>query len=525
MGNPISRRHFVQASLVAGSISYPNLLLAQAGPDIVETTNGKVRGTTIDGIKWFRGIPYGADTSGKNRFMPPQKVAAWPGVRDCTNLGHVAPQHIDPNPSDYTKYVGWNNYRGGQSEDCLVVNVWTPSLRGAKRAVMFIIHGGGYTSGSGNLVALEGQHLAKLGDMVVVTVNHRLGALGFLDLSAFGPSGLESSANVGMMDLVQALQWVRDNITQFGGDPNNVTITGQSGGGGKCSHLMAMPSAKGLFHKVAIQSGSTIKTGRHETAQKNAEALCTKLGVQKGDLAKLQSLPFVQIVDNQTGAGPLLDGKVVPRDPFDPDAPAISANVPMIIGTCLEDFGFTVSERSDDEASIKAWIAGQLRRAKAEDKADAVFAAYRKVFPDKNGFLLRAIITTDSNVRRSAVTQAERKAAQGGAPAYMYRWDWPAAGEGARYGAVHGTDLSPAFANPTTAMTGNTPGGKLIARRMGSAFVAFAKTGNPSNPTIPKWSPYEASQRAVMIFGAEPHLVNDPNGELRQMWDRILPAP
>jgi para-nitrobenzyl esterase len=341
----ISRRNFLQASLItAGASSYPNVLLAQGGPDIVETSKGRVRGITLDGIKWFRGIPYGADTGGKNRYMPPQKVAAWSGVRDCTEWGHVAPQHINPNPSDYTKYVGWNNYRGGQSEDCLVVNVWTPALRDSgKRAVMFIIHGGGFTSGSGNLEAVEGQHLAKLGNMVVVTVNHRLGALGYMDLSAFGVSGLESSGNVGMMDLVQALEWVRDNIAQFGGDPNNVTITGQSGGGGKCSHLMAMPSAKGLFHKVAIQSGSTLKTGRHETAQKSAEALWTKLDVQKGDLAKLQSLAFVQIVDNQTNAGPVLDGTVIPRDPFDPDAPGVSANVPMIIGTCLEDFGFTIA--------------------------------------------------------------------------------------------------------------------------------------------------------------------------------------
>lgn len=520
----VSRRQFVQGSLaVAGMSSYPSLVLGQGGADIVETSNGRVRGVTLDGIKWFRGIPYGADTSGKNRFMPPQKAAAWSGVRDCTGWGHVAPQHISPEASDYTKYVGWNNYRGGQSEDCLVINVWTPAVRdNGKRAVMFIIHGGGYTSGSGNLVALEGQHLAKLANMVVVTVNHRLGALGFMDLSAFGGGDLASSGNVGMMDLVQALQWVHDNIAQFGGDPGNVTITGQSGGGGKCSHLMAMPSAKGLFHKVAIQSGSTLKTGRHEIAQKSAEALWTKLGVQKGDLAKLQAIPFVQIVDNQTQAGPVLDGSIIPRDPFDPDAPAVSANVPMIIGTCQNDFGFTVNETSDDEASIKKWIEGQLRDSKG--KVDEVYAAYRKAYPKYNGFLLRATIVTDKGVRRSAIAQAERKSAQGAAPAYMYRWDWPAAGFGARYGAVHGTDLSPAFANPTTAMTGNTPSGKLLARELGSSFAAFAKTGNPNNPTIPKWEPYMASKRAVMVFDAKVHAVNDPSADLRHMWDQILAA-
>ncbi len=298
-----SRRDFLKATSLAtaGVVAAPGIALAKGDADVAETANGRVRGLTIDAIKWFRGIPYGADTSGKNRFMPPHEVAAWTGVRDCTDWGHVAPQKVNPNPSAYTKYVGWNNYRGGMSEDCLQVNVWTPAVGDSgDRAVLFIIHGGGYRSGSGNLEALEGQHLAKMANMVVVTVTHRLGALGFLDLAAFGGEGLESSANVGLMDLVQALEWVRDNIANFGGDPNNVTITGQSGGGGKCCHLMVMPSAKGLFHKVAIQSGSTLRTGRHEQAQQSAEALWTKLGVTKGDLSKLQSIPFKEIVDNQT---------------------------------------------------------------------------------------------------------------------------------------------------------------------------------------------------------------------------------
>jgi para-nitrobenzyl esterase len=297
-----SRRQFVRgaACVTAGALAVPRLAICQGGHDVVETTLGRIRGVTMDGIKCFRGIPYGADTSGRNRFLPPRKPAGWPAVRDCTDWGHVAPQHINPNPSAYTKYVGWNNYRGGMSEDCLVVNVWTPALRDkGNRPVMFIIHGGGYTSGSGNLEALEGQHLAKLANIVVVTVNHRLGMLGFADLSAFGGDELRISGNVGMMDLVMALEWVRDNIGQFGGNPQSVTITGQSGGGGKCSHLMAMPSARGLFHKVAIQSGSTLKTGRHEDRQKDAERLFTKLGVATGELAKLQSVTFRDRVDNQ----------------------------------------------------------------------------------------------------------------------------------------------------------------------------------------------------------------------------------
>ena len=519
-----SRRDFVRAAayLAAGAVVAPHLVFAQSGDDIVETTHGRVHGVTIDGVKWFRGIPYGADTAGKNRFMPPKPAPNWSGVRECTDWGHVAPQRVDPNPSLYTNYVRWNNYRGGMSEDCLVVNVWTPAVRdNGKRPVLFIIHGGGFTSGSGNLEALEGQHLAKLANMVVVTVNHRLGGLGFLDLSPFGGAELASSGNVGLMDLVLALEWVRDNIAPFGGDPGSVTITGQSGGGGKCSHLMAMPSARGLFHKVAIQSGSTLKTGRREDRQKDLDRLCTEVGVPKGDLAKLQSLPFMDLVNAQPSAGPVLDGNVVPRDPFDPDAPAVSANVPMIIGTCLEDRCYTITETSDNEASIRKWIEGQLRPFKAEQQADAVFALYRKHYPKKSGLMFRAIIATDTSTRRNAITQAERKAAQGAAPVYMYRWDWPADGVCAHFGAVHGTDLSAAFANPTTAMIGNSEGGKRLALQLGSSFAAFARTGKPGNSQIPAWSPYDAKDRAVMVFGDQTRQLNNPDGELRELWNRI----
>lgn len=227
-----SRRTFLRAAACAAvGVAAPQLVIAQGGDTVAETTHGRVRGVTVDGIKCFRGIPYGADTGGKNRFMPPQTAANWSGIRDTTTWGHIAPQRINADPSAYTKYVVWNNYRGGMSEDCLLVNVWTPAIRGnGKRPVRFIIHGGGYTSGSGNLEALEGQHLAKLANIVVVTVGHRLGMLGFLDLSGFGGTELATSGNVGLMDLVHALQWVRDNIAEFGGDPGNVTITGQSGG-------------------------------------------------------------------------------------------------------------------------------------------------------------------------------------------------------------------------------------------------------------------------------------------------------
>jgi para-nitrobenzyl esterase len=218
----------------------------------------------------------------------------------------------------------------------------------------------------------------------------------------------------------------------------------------------------------------------------------------------------------------VLDGNVVPRDPFDPDAPRVSAQVPMIIGTCLEDWAFAMTDTSNEEASLRKWVQDQLRPLNAESQADAVLALYRKHYPQKNGLLLRAIFATDRSMRRNAVTQAERKVAQGVAPVYMYRWDWPAYGAGAHWGAVHGTDLSPAFANPTTAMTGNSVGGRRLTQQLGSSFIAFAKTGNPNNSNIPAWSTYDRSQRAVMVFDAQTRQVNDPDRELRQMWDKIL---
>jgi para-nitrobenzyl esterase len=515
------RRRFLQHAsfAAAGSLVAPRLLLAQGGDLIGETATGKVRGLALDGgVKVFRGIPYGGDTSGKHRFMPPTNVTPWAGVRDCTNWGHVAPQRVNDNPNDYTKMVGWNNYRGGMKEDCLVLNVWAPALRdGGKRAVMVHFHGGGYTSGSGNLVALEGDHAVRLGNVVVVTVTHRLGALGYSDLSAFGVPELASSANVGMLDLVAALQWVHDNIENFGGDPNTVLIFGQSGGGGKVSTMMAMPSAEGLFHRAAVQSGSTLRLTRPEGAQRSAEMMLSRLGVAKGDLAALQSLPFEQIIAAQGNAGPVMDGSIVPRDPFDPDAPAMSANVPMIIGSCLEDMSFTMTDFNADEDALPRYAETQ-----ASGKGPEITAAYRTLYPSKRPHLIKGMMATDRGWRRSAVTQAERKAAQNRAPAFLYRWDWPVPGDGNRWGATHGADLSASFANPTTDMTLNTPEAKVMAHRLGSAYIAFAKTGRPDNPALPPWPPYTATERSVMIFDTNTRVERDPNRELRLLWDRLL---
>jgi para-nitrobenzyl esterase len=519
-----TRRQFLQQASVAAAASVfaPQLLLAQSGTLVADTATGKVRGVALEGgVKLFRGIPYGGDTSGKNRFMPPTKVTPWASVRECTNWGHVAPQRANDNPNDYTKMVGWNNYRGGMSEDCLVLNVWTPALRdGGNRAVMVHFHGGGYTSGSGNLVALEGDHAVRAGNVVVVTVTHRLGALGYTDLSTFGVPALATSANAGMLDLVAALRWVHDNIENFGGDPNRVLIFGQSGGGGKVSTMMAMPSAKGLFHRAAVQSGSTLRLTRPEAAQRSADTMLSRLGIAKGDLAKLQSLPFEQIIAAQGSAGPVMDGNVVPRDPFDPDASPVSANVPIIIGSCLHDMSFTMTDFDADEAALTRYAETQ-----APGKGDELVAAYRKLYPSERPYLVKAMMATDRAWRRSAVTQAERKAAQGAAPAFLYRWDWPVPGGGKRWGATHGSDLSASFANPTTDMTMDTPEARVMANRLGSAYIAFAKTGKPDNAATPHWPEYNATDRALMIFDNNTRIERNPDRELRLLWDRLLAQP
>src|SRR5215831_13743254 len=288
-----------------------------------ETQYGKVQGMANAGIKEFKGVPYGAPTDGKNRYMPPQKRDAWTGIRECYADGPISPQTIASPASDYSQLIQWDlHYGTGMGEDVLTLNVWTPAIKdGGKRAVLVSFHGGGYATGSGNGPQYDGTQLARLADVVVVTVNHRLASLGYLHLADLGaPPEFAHAGIVGMMDLVASLEWVRDNIENFGGDPSKVMIFGQSGGGAKTSTMLAIPSAKGLFHSAGIQSGSTIRSATRETGTKSAEALLAKLGIAKGNIADIQKLPWQQILEAQTalGAGgftPVVDGTVLPHHP------------------------------------------------------------------------------------------------------------------------------------------------------------------------------------------------------------------
>jgi para-nitrobenzyl esterase len=488
-----------------------------------DTQYGQVQGMANAGIKEFKGIPYGASTAGKNRFMPPQKHSGWTGVRECLAYGQISPQTISPPTSDYSQLIQWDlHYGTGMGEDVLTLNVWTPGIKdGAKRAVLVSLHGGGFATGSGNGPQYDGTQLARLADVVVVNVNHRLASFGYLDLAGFGaPPEFAYAGVAGMMDLVASLEWVRDNIENFGGDPSKVMIFGQSGGGAKTSTMLAIPSAKGLFHSAGIQSGSAIRSATREQATKSAELLLGKLGISKSNIADIQKIHWQQILEAQTAlAGsasfiPVVDGKILPHHPFEPAAPPESAEVPIIISNTLEDAALRLTNFDLTEEGLRT-----LLNQRYGPKAETILALYRNRYPDKSPFLIQAQIFTDSAGRRNAILQAERKAAQGQSPAYMYLWTFASTGFGGKFGAVHGTDVSATFNNYRDGVGGTgSEEERALWSRFANSWVAMAKNANPNNSKIPNWPGYDAEKRATMIFDREVRVENDPRSEIRKFW-------
>ncbi|HLK69542.1 MAG TPA: carboxylesterase/lipase family protein [Bryobacteraceae bacterium] len=496
----------------------------------VETNSGKVQGISNAGIKAFKGIPYGAPTGGRNRYMPPQKPASWSGVRECFGHGQISPQVPADLRGDYGMMIQWDVQPGGMGEDCLSLNVWTPGVNdGQKRAVMVSFHGGGFATGSGNAPGYDGAQLARFGDVVVVTVNHRLASLGYLHLGDLGaPPEFAQSGVAGLMDLVASLHWVRDNIEKFGGDPGKVMIFGQSGGGAKTSAVLAMPSAEGLFHSAGVQSGSSLRLATREQATKSAEALLAKLGIAKGNIADIQKVPWQQILEAQTslGAGlgfsPVVGGPSLPHHPFDPVAPSESANVPVVISSTLEDAALSLTNFDLDDAGLKKMLTQRFSA-----KADEIYALYHKSSWNarKSPYLIQAQILTDSGFRRSAIAQAERKAALGKAPTYMYLWAYESPGFGGKFGAVHGTDVSASFYNYQNGIGGaGSPQQRALWAKFASAWVALAKTGNPNTPKLPDWPAYDSAKRATMVFDQETRVENDPRAEIRQFWAQMPSA-
>jgi para-nitrobenzyl esterase len=503
------------------------------GP-IIQTAAGKLRGGQQGSVAYFKGVHYGASTAGEQRFMPPRKLAPWSGVRDAVQLGLRSPQLA----SGLIPEVDAVDPKEPMGEDCLCLNVWTPSGGHAhRRPVMVWLHGGGFTSGSGSFTIYDGANLAAHHDVVVVTVNHRLNAFGFLFLPDVGGAKYAQAGNVGMLDIVQALEWVRDNIGAFGGDPGNVTIFGQSGGGAKVSTLMAMPAARGLFHRAIVQSGSSIKGLSREAANKSTAAFLAKVGIAPNNVDQLQSLSMEQLLAAQSGGGfmgnpalrfaPVVDGVTLPTDPFDPAAPAVSAHVPLLVGSTQDEVGFFPGTALDpiDESALAPRIKQTLHAS--DEQAAAVIAAYRKDQPGIAPIDIALEVASDMFAWRNALTQAERKAAQHGAPVYMYYFTWKSPVRDGKLRAFHTLDIPFAFGNVDAGrpMTGTGNERYALQNRMSSAWVAFARTGDPNTPSLPHWPAYDSQQRATMILDNDCRLVDDPRPDDREALSSLHGAP
>lgn len=493
----------------------PTPIIATNAQGVVRTTSGQVAGYIENDIYIYKGIPYAK----AERFMPPTAPDAWEGIRSSRAYGPTCPQ---------AKRMGWysdesafsfNWDDGFPDEDCLRVNVWTPGVDdGKKRPVMVWLHGGGYAAGSGQeLPSYDGTNMAKEHDVVVVTLNHRLNVLGFLDLSSFGAK-YAKSGNVGLMDLVVALQWVHDNIGAFGGDPANVTIFGQSGGGGKVSTLLATPSANGLFHKAIVQSGSMLRTMDARYSRRIGEETVRLLGLDAASIDSLARVPYNELlaagekavtnVRQQAekegdvscfifGWAPTVDGNVLPAQPFDPVAPAQSKDIPVMIGTTLHEF--TASTYVPAFRTIGQEQAVGMLRQKYGDRTDEFVSLFGKVYP---GYQPKDLMDVDFTFRPGAVEQASLKASQGGAPVYMYMFAWESPVMDGILRSTHCMEIPFVFDNALrhASMTGGGADAQALAKKMSTAWANFARTGNPNAEGLPEWPAFTPDGGATMWF-------------------------
>jgi para-nitrobenzyl esterase len=525
----ITRRDLIQASVLfggaaIGSGSAGSLLALAKDPatePIVTTTLGRLRGTYRNNVYSFKGIHYGASTAGPLRFQPPVPPKRWEGVRDALEVGPPAPQVLD-----YGGFWRGLSGPGDMSEDCLVLNVWSPDLRGhEKRPVMVWLHGGSFGVGSGGANLYDGSNLAARHGVVVLTVNHRLNLFGYLYLHKLCGDRFADSGNAGMLDIVLALQWVRDNIAQFGGDPANVTLFGQSGGGYKISTLMAMPSAQQLFHKAIIQSGSALRVDSAQEADALASKCLAQLRVSPDRIYDLVNLSAEHIIAELQKMVPnpffqfssVVDYRSLPRQPFDPDAPAEAAGVPMLIGTnSLETTSlngdFDPTSFSLDAAALRSRLKSSLQ-LDDESRLDALIATYQTTRPGSTPSDIYFAVTTDADFRMDAIAQTERKVAQHAAPAYMYRFDWPLPMEGGRFKAAHGAEIPFVFDNLDKAPNWGVMRSESLQRltdKVSGAWAAFARTGNPNHAGLSHWPAYEPGTRATMVLNDECRVENDP---------------
>lgn len=528
----MNRRRFIGLGTAAAGILIANnwnldaAMEAKGVPGAtVSTTCGKVRGLALGKVQAFRGIPYGAATSGAARFLPPNRPQPGTGVRDAFELGHRAPQ-VSAGLIPEVAAVDRSEPMG---EDCLVLNVWTPNPGdGQKRPVMVWLHGGGFSTGSSGFTIYDGANLARKHDVVVVGINHRLNVFGFLYFADMGGEKFANASNVGMLDIIAALQWVRDNIGNFGGDPGNVTIFGQSGGGGKVSTLLAMPAAQGLFHRAIAESGTAIKGVPPNDAIKSTEYILSKLGLKPNQLDELQKVSMEQLLAAMGSGGPagnqalrlapVVDGRTLPKDPFDPVAPEMSANVPLLIGSVATEITFLPNTPLDpmDDATLHERVK-QAVRGIDDAESGTLIAIYKKSEPKASNIDVFLRLASDNWMWGNVSTETERKAALGKAPVFAYYFDWRSPVRGGKLGAFHTLEIPFVFENVDvgSSMTGTGKDRYALSDKMSATWVAFARSGNPNHNGLPRWPAFNAQERATMFFDNDCRVVNDPRREER----------
>ncbi|MBV9505852.1 MAG: carboxylesterase/lipase family protein [Acidobacteriia bacterium] len=538
LSNAIDRRKFLvraggAACAIAPFIAAPARSQQTAAGAVVETDSGKVRGAAHNGIHSFKGIPYGGSTAGKNRFMPPVKAEPWSGVRDAFQFGHWSPQNM--RYSDVLAPQA-DIKKEGTGEDCLVLNVWTPEPNSShKRPVMFWCHGGGWAQESASWQWVNGESLSRRGDVVVVSVNHRLNLFGYCHLGDLGGERYAASGLAGMLDLVAALQWVRDNIAQFGGDPANVLVFGESGGGLKTSTLLAMPRAKRLFNRAGIQSGPLLRSNTRERANATAKALMAELGISKVDdmqMVPAERLTAAMDTMAQRGGGtagvmqfsPFVDGKILPTHPFDPVASPVSETIPILVGCNTHEQAFFALSR--DEAAFHLDDAGLRQRAvgfAGEQKGQQVVDLYKRLLPGKSPSEIYFLMATDRSTRLQSISLAERKFMQAKAPVYMYLFAWRTAALGGKLGAPHTVEIPFVFDNTDVpkVMTTGSAMERALAARTSEAWIQFARSGNPNHKGLPNWPAYTTRERSTMVFDNTCRMVNDPGSDERKFWQSV----